>query len=95
MSLGGVSKQLLDALAPGVNFKQSLKTNQNQHSNITRILLTGGPCAGKTTAITNISKSLGQLGIKVLVVPEAATLLNNGGADIVSSSFTRQQGLIF
>ena len=57
--LGGVSKQLLNALAPGVNFKQSLKTNQNQQSNITRILLTGGPCAGKTTAITNISKSLG------------------------------------
>jgi len=38
-----------------------------------RILLTGGPCAGKTTAIADITQDLTQLGYKVLVVPEAAT----------------------
>ena len=36
-----------------------------------------------------------QLGYKVLVVPEAATLIMKGGAMIVSSSFTEQQGLTF
>ena len=56
--------------------------------NVTRILLTGGPCAGKTTAMAAISQDLNQLGYKVLVVPEAATLIMKGGAMIVSSSFT-------
>ena len=63
--------------------------------NVTRILLTGGPCAGKTTALAAISQDLTQLGYKVLVVPEAATLIMRGGAMIVSSSFTEQQGLLF
>ena len=56
--------------------------------NVTRILLTGGPCAGKTTALASISQDLTQLGYKVLVVPEAATLIGTGGAMIVSDSFT-------
>jgi len=38
---------------------------------------------------------LTQLGFKVLVVPEAATIFMKGGAMIVSSSFTEQQGLAF
>ena len=42
-----------------------------------------------------ISQDLNQLGYKVLVVPEAATLIMKGGAMIVSSSFTEQQGLMF
>ena len=63
--------------------------------NLTRILLTGGPCAGKSTAIAAISQDLTQLGYKVLVVPEAATIIMKGGAMIVSSSFTEQQGLMF
>jgi putative protein kinase ArgK-like GTPase of G3E family len=56
--------------------------------NIVRICLTGGPCAGKTTAIADIKQDLIQLGMKVLVVPEAATALMKGGAFIVSSEFT-------
>ena len=57
--------------------------------------MTGGPCAGKTTAIADIKQDLTQLGYKVLVVPEAATLLMKGGAFIVSGSFTEAQGLGF
>lgn len=62
---------------------------------VTRILITGGPCAGKTTFMASITQDLTQLGYKVLVVPEAATLIMRGGAMIVSSSFTEQQGLMF
>lgn len=36
-----------------------------------------------------------QLGFLVLTVPEAATLLMKGGALIVSSTFTKSQGLHF
>mgnify|MGYP000930693524 CR=1 FL=1 len=64
-------------------------------SSIVRICLTGGPCAGKTTAIADIKQDLIQLGMKVLVVPEAATTLMKGGAFIVSTGFTESQGLAF
>lgn len=46
---------------------------------IPRIVLTGGPCAGKTTAMARISKHFGDLGIRVYVVPEAATVLLSNG----------------
>ena len=49
---------------------------------ITRICLTGGPCAGKTTALATLSQVLTQLGFRVLQVPEAATMLMKGGAMI-------------
>jgi len=47
---------------------------------ITRICLTGGPCAGKTTALATLSLHLKQIGYRVLLVPEAATILMKGGA---------------
>ena len=64
------------------------RTRSDDRINITRILLTGGPCAGKTTAIASIAQDLTQMGYKVLVVPEAATLIANGGAMICTSDFT-------
>lgn len=76
----------------GVN---SRKNDDNESGHIFRICLTGGPCAGKTTAIASIKQDLTQLGVKVLVVPEAATILMKGGAFIVSTGFTEAQGLLF
>lgn len=46
---------------------------------IKKIVLTGGPCAGKTTAIQQIEKEFTEKGYKVLIVPEAATILINSG----------------
>lgn len=71
------------------------RNTENGGANLVRILLTGGPCAGKTTAIADITQDLTQLGYKVLVVPEAATTLMKGGAFIVSTGFTETQGLMF
>lgn len=71
------------------------KQTEMNSSSIVRICLTGGPCAGKTTAIADIKQDLIQLGMKVLVVPEAATILMKGGAFIVSTGFTDSQGLAF
>lgn len=81
----------LDALAYPLSGAHNMGENQNIH----RICMTGGPCAGKTTAIAEIKQDLTQLGSKVLVVPEAATILMKGGAMIVSTGFTEAQGLIF
>lgn len=58
--------------------------------NVTRILITGGPCGGKSKFMVEITNDLTQLGFKVLTVPEAATLIMNGGAMIDSSKFSDQ-----
>ncbi len=45
-----------------------------------KIVLTGGPCAGKTSALTKIEEYFTDLGYKVLIVSESATELIKGGA---------------
>ena len=44
-----------------------------------KIAITGGPCAGKTTAMQKIVQEFTEKGYKVFVVSEAATELINGG----------------
>lgn len=44
-----------------------------------KIVLTGGPCAGKTTALSWISNYFGKVGWRTLVVNEAATELITSG----------------
>lgn len=62
---------------------------------ITRICLTGGPCAGKTTALTSLSLHLKQIGYRVLLVPEAATILMQGGAMIKTPTMTFSNAVKF
>ena len=47
---------------------------------ITRIVITGGPCAGKTTAMSWIQNAFTEKGYLVLFVDETATQLSRGGA---------------
>jgi len=44
-----------------------------------RVVLTGGPCGGKTSALKFFEKELGKLGIPVYCIPEVPTLVMNGG----------------
>lgn len=44
-----------------------------------KVVLTGGPCGGKTTSINSIVDEFTEKGYKVIVVPEAATILINSG----------------
>lgn len=44
-----------------------------------RVAITGGPCAGKTTALAEVSERLRSRGFQVYVVPEVATLMKGGG----------------
>ena len=46
---------------------------------VKRIVLTGGPCAGKTTILSKIEQDLLERGYKVFIVRESATELINGG----------------
>lgn len=46
---------------------------------ITKIVLTGGPCAGKTTALVKINEHFSQLGYKVFTIPEVPTMVTASG----------------
>lgn len=46
---------------------------------ISKIVITGGPCAGKTTAMSWIQNAFTERGYTVLFVPETATELISGG----------------
>lgn len=47
---------------------------------VPKLVLTGGPCAGKTTALAYVSEKLADRGFHPLIVPEAPTLLMLGNA---------------
>lgn len=74
--------------------------NQNQIKNrekadIFKIVLTGGPCAGKTTAITILSEKLRENGFKVYIVPEAASTIFQSGGDIQVQHFKEDSQVKF
>lgn len=62
---------------------------------ITRICLTGGPCAGKTTALATLSQVFAQMGYRVLQVPEVATILMKGNALIQTHKMTMSNAVQF
>ena len=49
---------------------------------VSEIVLTGGPCAGKTTALEVLSQKLSDYGYQVLVCPETASLVINAGVAV-------------
>ena len=54
------------------------------NKNITRIALTGGPCAGKTTALAQIIEHFSDLGYLVYALPETPTLFNNASINFAT-----------
>lgn len=77
-----------------VIYYQSGKQEQRQYP-IVKICFTGGPCAGKTTALASCAQQLRQIGIYTLVVPEAATMLNRAGASIANANLDTPRVLRF
>lgn len=51
---------------------------------IAKIVLTGGPCAGKTTALARIIQYFTYRGYAVYAQPEAATLFNQAGVNFLT-----------
>ena len=77
-----VDKLKLLAALYNVSLDDLLSYNkENKNVKITKIVLTGGPCAGKTTALSWINNYFTNRGYTVLFVPETATeLITNGVA---------------
>lgn len=53
--------------------------DEERNMKISKIVITGGPCAGKSTAMSWIQNAFTQMGYAVLFVPETATELITGG----------------
>lgn len=62
-----------------IPIEKLLQIKTNQKKEITKIVITGGPCAGKTTAMSWIQNSFSDLGYHVIFVPECATELITAG----------------
>ena len=76
----GLDKLKLLATLYNVSLNDLLDNQESKELvKINKIVLTGGPCAGKTTALTWISNYFSKRGYSVLFVPETATeLITNG-----------------
>ncbi len=55
-------------------------------SGITKIVLTGGPCAGKTTALVKVIEHFSSLGFKVFTIPEVPTMFTQAGMDYLTTN---------
>ena len=81
----GKSKPTIDTLKKlckvfDVSIQDLLDFDEDKKNvEITKIVLTGGPCAGKTTAMSKIQSVFTEKGYRVLFVPETATELISGG----------------
>ena len=53
--------------------------DEERNMKISKIVITGGPCAGKSTAMSWVQNAFTQIGYTVLFVPETATELITGG----------------
>ena len=69
--------RLADILSVSVDELLNMSADEKQ---LTRIVITGGPCAGKTTAMSWIQNAFTKMGYAVLFVDETATQLITGGA---------------
>lgn len=68
------------AMVFGLDVDELLRIREERKPvDITKIVITGGPCAGKTTGMSWIQNAFSSRGYRVLFVPETATELITGG----------------
>lgn len=59
----------------------------NDHLMKTKVIvLTGGPCGGKTTALTSIVENFTKRGYKVFTIPEIPTIFTAAGMDYLTTN---------
>lgn len=56
------------------------------NKNITRIVFTGGPCAGKTSAIDEAVRHFSEQGYKVFTIPEVPTMFSKAGMNYLTKN---------
>lgn len=76
-----------------VYLKEKFNTHEIRHSTefpIYKIVITGGPCAGKTTSLAKIRQEMSERGYRVFSVPEIPTMVVHAGGMILMSKFNTQ-----
>ena len=69
------------------NIRNFARENENNQMNdIKKIVLTGGPCAGKTTALVRVIEHFSSLGYKVFTIPEVPTLFTQAGMNYLTKN---------
>ena len=64
----------------GISVEELLKAGEDiEKMSVSKIVITGGPCAGKTTGMSWIQNAFTERGYKVLFISETATELISGG----------------
>lgn len=63
---------------------EELMNGKKNNPNINMIVITGGPCAGKSTALSWVQNEFSQKGYQVIFIGEAATELINNGISVSS-----------
>jgi predicted ATPase len=58
---------------------KKLKKGSKNTNYVYRIVLTGGPCGGKSSSLSHLTKALTAKGFDIMCVPEVPTILLNGG----------------
>lgn len=66
-----------------------------ENTTIIKICFTGGPCAGKTTAISQIGNMLRDKGYEAMCTPEAANLIFSSGGILDMTTYSVYEGLQF
>ena len=70
---------------------EHVMAEEQRKRKIWRLVLTGGPCGGKTTGQARLSTFFENLGWKVYRVPETANILLSGGVDFADLTKEAQQ----
>ena len=65
---------------PPIPVDQETTSLQTPTNKAYRVVLTGGPCSGKTSSLAHVRAACKQAGYDCLVVPEVPTILMEGGA---------------
>ena len=65
---------------------EDIMAEEQRKRKVWKLVLTGGPCGGKTTGQTRLATFFENLGWKVYRVPETANILLSGGVNFAELS---------
>ena len=68
--------------------------NASRKSHVLRVVLTGGPCGGKSSGMNKIKKALQALDYEVYCCPEVPTILIEGGCNYPGLSDEKRRELL-
>ena len=87
------SKKKFDYATQSPDSRVKSTPSSQRKQNIYRIVITGGPCSGKTTMIPEIADRLRERGFRVYTAPEAAALAFGAGVTKDFDKLTTHQKL--